>query len=202
MDSWLINILNEFGYIGITFLIAIENIFPPIPSEIILTFSGFMTTKTTMTPVFVIIFATVGSISGAYVLYYLGRIFSEERIYALLDSKIGKLLGFKKESVHKTIVWFQNNGKYGTLFGRCVPVIRSLISIPAGMAQMPLLQFTTYTLLGSLLWNILLVSLGCIMGENWHQVVIIFNTYSNVMIILLILSILAFFIYHHIKHKK
>lgn len=202
MDTWLIEILNQFGYIGITFLIAIENIFPPIPSEIILTFSGFMTTKTTMTPLLVIIFATIGSVGGAFVLYYLGRIFSEARIYALLDSKLGKMLGFKKESVHKTIVWFQKKGKYGTLFGRCIPVIRSLISIPAGMAQMPIGQFSVYTTIGSLAWNILLVMLGNIMGENWNQVVDVFNAYSNIMIFIIIAAFIIALLYLKFLRKK
>lgn len=201
MDSWLINILNDFGYLGIAFLIAIENIFPPIPSEIILTFSGFMTLKTTMTPFIVIIFATMGSLIGALILYYFGSIFSEEKINMLLDSKIGKLSGFKKESVHKTIIWFQNKGKYSTMFGRCIPVIRSLISIPAGMAKMPIGQFIIYTFIGSSLWNSVLVMLGNLMGENWKQVINIFNAYTNVMIMIIIVSILIF-IYIKYKHKK
>lgn len=202
MNSWLIDILNDFGYIGITFLIAIENIFPPIPSEIILTFSGFMTLKTTMTPFLVIIFATIGSLLGALILYYFGRIFSEEKIYAFLDSKLGRRLGFKKESVHKTVVWFQHKGKYGALFGRCIPVIRSLISIPAGMTKMPIKQFVIYTTVGSLVWNTLLVMLGNIMGENWEQVVDLFNSYTNIMIVLFLIVIIICILYIKLKHKR
>ncbi|NBK96409.1 MAG: DedA family protein [Erysipelotrichia bacterium] len=200
MSAWLIDILNQFGYLGIALLIAIENIFPPIPSEIILTFSGFMTTRTHMTPLFVIIFATIGSLLGAYFLYYIARYFSEEKLYQLADSKLGKRLGFKKESIHKTMVWFQTKGKYGTLFGRCIPVIRSLISIPAGMAQMPLGQFSVFTFIGSVIWNTILVMLGNTLGESWHQVVNLFNTYTNIMLIIMAMTLLiGFFI---IKHKK
>lgn len=202
MSSWLIDVLNNFGYLGITFLIAIENIFPPIPSEIILTFSGFMTLKTTMTPFLVIIFATIGSLLGALFLYYFGRIFSEEKIYNFLDSKLGRHLGFKKESVNKSVIWFQTKGKYGALFGRCIPVIRSLISIPAGMTKMPINQFIIYTTLGSLLWNTLLVMLGNIMGENWQQVVYLFNTYTNIMIVLFIIIILICILIIKLKGKQ
>lgn len=202
MEAWLIDILNQFGYLGISALIAIENIFPPIPSEVILTFSGFMTTKTSMTPFLVIVFSTIGALIGAYVLYYVGRVFSEERIYALLDTKIGKMLGFKKESIHKTIQWFYKNGKYGTFLGRCIPVIRSLISIPAGMAKMPLLEFTIYTTLGSALWNTILVLLGSTMGKNWHKVVDVIGQYSNIIVYLLILLFVLFIIFHLYRRNK
>lgn len=202
MNHWLIDILNNFGYLGITFLIAIENIFPPIPSEIILTFSGFMTLKTTMTPFLVIIFATIGSLMGALILYYFGCIFSEEKIYGFLDSKLGKRLGFKKESVHKSVIWFQTKGKYAALFGRCIPVIRSLISIPAGMTKMPIKQFIMYTTIGSFLWNTLLVTLGNIMGENWEQVIYLFNTYTNIMIILFLIAIILCILLIKLKRKR
>ncbi len=202
MSAYFISILNQFGYLGVAFLIAIENIFPPIPSEIILTFAGFMTTKTTMTPVLVIIAATVGALLGAYVLYFIGRFFSEERIFQLIDSKLGKMLGFKKESFHKTVVWFEKNGKYGTLFGRCVPVIRSLISIPAGMVKMPLLQFSIYTTIGSLTWNTILVLLGNTMGENWQDVVTVFNNYSTVVTVILAILAIAVILYFILTKNK
>lgn len=203
MEAWLIEILNQFGYLGISFLIAIENVFPPIPSEVILTFSGFMTTKTSMTPFLVIVFSTIGALLGAYVLYYIGSIFSEERIYALLETKIGKILGFKKENIHKTITWFQKNGKYGTFIGRCIPIIRSLISIPAGMAKMPILEFTIYTTLGSALWNTILVLLGSTMGKNWNKVVNVISQYSNIILYLLIILFILFILYHlYQRHKR
>lgn len=202
MEAWLIEILNQFGYLGISFLIAIENIFPPIPSEVILTFSGFMTTKTSMTPFLVIVFSTIGALLGAYTLYYIGYIFSEERIFSLLDTKVGKFLGFKKESVHKTIQWFHKNGKYGTFIGRCIPVIRSLISIPAGMSKMPLVEFTIYTTLGSATWNTILVLLGNSMGKNWHQVVDIFSQYSNIITYGLLVVFVLIIIYIIIKKRS
>ncbi|MEG0177812.1 MAG: DedA family protein [Anaerorhabdus sp.] len=192
MNAWLLSILNAFGYFGVAFLIAIENIFPPIPSEVILTFSGFLTTKSDLTPIGVVVAATIGSVIGAILLYYFGRIFSQERIEQFISSKWGKWLGFKKQDLEKTLTWFSKWGKYGTLFGRCVPVIRSIVSIPAGMAKMRLSEFLLYTTIGSLAWNILLVFLGVKLGENWEQVLTFFDTYTYIMIFVLAICAIIF----------
>lgn len=205
MEAYLISILNQFGYLGVAFLIAIENVFPPIPSELILTFSGFMTTKSTMLPFLVVVAATIGSIIGAVILYFVGRILSEERMNAILDGRIGKTLRIKKTSVHKAILWFNNKGKYATLFGRCIPIIRSLISIPAGMSSMKFSTFFFYTTLGSVVWNSVLVYLGKGVGKNWHKVVDIFHTYSTLVILIIgiiLIIALIYFIYKRKNTKK
>ena len=130
MEHLIIDIMNEFGYLGITLLIILENIFPPIPSEVILTFGGFMTTHTSMSVIGVILFSTVGATVGALILYYIGYLLSEERLGYFLDGKIGRVLGFKKEEVNKAVEWFNKKGKLAVLLCRCVPIVRSLISIP------------------------------------------------------------------------
>lgn len=183
MDIWLSQILNSFGYLGIAFLIAVENIFPPIPSEIILTFSGFLTLQSNLTPFGVIVASTIGALIGAIILYYFGSIFSKERIISFIDSKWGKRLGFTEKDFLKTLNWFEKKGRYGTLFGRCVPVIRSIISIPAGMAKMKLSEFILFTTIGSLIWNTILVLLGVSLGENWQLVVDFFDAYTNIMLV-------------------
>lgn len=183
MDIWLLQILNSFGYLGIAFLIAVENIFPPIPSEIILTFSGFLTLQSNLTPFGVIVASTIGALIGAIILYYFGSIFSKERIISFIDSKWGKRLGFTEKDFLKTLNWFEKKGRYGTLFGRCVPVIRSIISIPAGMAKMKLSEFILFTTIGSLIWNTILVLLGVSLGENWQLVVDFFDAYTNIMLV-------------------
>ncbi|MEA4876115.1 DedA family protein [Anaerorhabdus sp.] len=201
MNAWLLSILNSFGYLGIAFLIAVENIFPPIPSEVILTFSGFLTTKSDLTPVGVVIAATIGALIGAIILYYFGTIFSEERIVQFMESKWGHWLGFKKADLDKTLNWFQKKGKYGALIGRCVPVIRSIISIPAGMAKMPMGEFVLFTTIGTLAWNILLVFLGVQLGANWEEVMTFFDTYTNIMVIILALVGL-YIVYWWFKRKR
>lgn len=187
MQEIIINIMNEFGYIGIAALIAIENIFPPIPSEVILTFGGFLTTYTVMNAWIVIAAATVGAVVGALVLYGAGRILSAERMEAILSGKIGKVLHLKPEDVQKAQVWFDKKGKYTVFFCRFIPIVRSMISIPAGMSNMELLPFLFLTTVGSLIWNTVLVWLGVAAGASWERIVGYFDVYSKVALVLLVL---------------
>ncbi len=196
MENWIIDIMNQFGYIGITLLIAIENIFPPIPSEVILTFGGFMTTYTKLSVWGVIIAATIGSLLGAIVLYGVGRVLSPERLGNILDDKIGQILHFKKEDVFKACDWFNKKGKTTVLFCRCIPVIRSLISIPAGMAKMKLGIFFIMTTIGSLIWNILLVYLGVTAGASWNKIVAGTDLYTKITVIVLcVIFVIAAFLF-------
>lgn len=178
MQEMIVHIVNQFGYLGICFLIAIENIFPPIPSEVILTFGGFMTTCTRLTVPGVVIFSTLGSTIGAVVLYWAGTALNPERLEALAKGKLFKVLGFEKEDVDKTLRWFDRHGKKAILLGRCVPIIRSLVSVPAGMAGIAMPVFLVYTMIGSTIWNILLVSLGAILGASWEVVLVYIGKYS------------------------
>lgn len=180
MQEFIIEIMNRFGYMGICLLITVENLFPPIPSEIILPFGGFMTTYTNMSVRGVIFFSTIGSTVGALLLYRLGRFFTPAKLERLLETKTCKMLGFKREDVQKTITWFDKRGKKAVLFGRCVPIIRSLVSIPAGMAGMELPLFFFYTVLGSMAWNLLLVSLGAALGASWGVVQEWLSAYSQI----------------------
>ncbi|HAE61061.1 MAG TPA: alkaline phosphatase, partial [Eubacteriaceae bacterium] len=130
MQALIIQLVNKFGYIGILLLVALENIFPPIPSEVILTFGGFLTTYTSMKIWGVIIASTIGSMLGAVVLYGVGRILKAERLEQYVDSKWGRTFHFKKEDVKKAVDKFSNKGKSSVFFCRFIPIIRSLISIP------------------------------------------------------------------------
>lgn len=203
MQSWIIDIMEKFGYYGICFLIAIENLFPPIPSEVILTFGGFMTTFTTLTVWGVIISATIGSLLGAIILYGVGRILSPERLGKILDGKIGQLLHLKKEDVFKASDWFNKRGKTTVLFCRCIPVIRSLISIPAGMAKMQFGIFLLMTTIGSLVWNIILVYLGVTAGASWEKITASTDIYTKVTIVVLGLAfVIAAFLFFKSRLKK
>lgn len=179
MESVITELVSRFGYWGVLFLIAVENIFPPIPSEVILTFGGFLTTYTSMTPLGVILAATLGSETGAAVLYGAGRLLAPERLRALLRSGIGHALKLEEEDVQKAAGWFSERGWPSVFYCRCIPIVRSLISIPAGMAGMAPLPFFLLTALGSLLWNILLVGLGALAGQNWPAVTAAFARFSG-----------------------
>ncbi len=207
MQDWIIEIMNKFGYMGISLLIAIENLFPPIPSEVILTFGGVMTTqpKSNLNVFGVVIAATIGSVVGAIILYGVGRILSVDRLGKILDGKIGKLLHFKKEDVVKACDWFNKHGKKTVLLCRCIPVVRSLISIPAGMAKMEFGIFLLLTSVGSLVWNIVLVNLGVLAGNSWEKIVDGVGVYQTITLgVLAIIGILIviWYIRYRAKDKK
>lgn len=189
MTETLIEILGKYGYAGLIFLIAVENIFPPIPSEVILPFSGFLTTYTSLTSVGVIACATLGSTIGAVVLYGLGRLLTKEKVEDLLFGKVGKLLHFNREDIEYTMGWFNRKGKYTVFFCRCVPIVRSLISIPAGISQMAWMPFLIMTIAGSLIWNIILVNLGRLAGESWTVASMYIHNYGTVVKFIVILAV-------------
>ena len=188
MQNLIISLMEQYGYPGIFFLIALENIFPPIPSEVILTFGGFLTTYTSLGVPGVVAAATLGSLAGAIVLYGAGLLLNMERLKKLVSGKTGKILGLKPEDVEKADIWFRKKGTKTVFFCRCVPVVRSLISVPAGMTRMRVPQFLLDTAAGSLIWNILLVSLGAFVGESWGYVAYLAGEYSHVMLIVLTIS--------------
>ncbi len=170
MQEAFFGFISQFGYIAITALILFENIFPPIPSELILPLSGFLVSKTSMTLPLVIAFATIGSVVGAYILYGFGRLLSQERLEGFFDTKLMRMLGFHSDDVAKAIGWFDRKGQITVLICRCVPVVRSLISIPAGTAKMNMVRFALYTLVGSLAWNTVLCTLGFWAGDAWEVI--------------------------------
>lgn len=201
MQEVLTYMMNTFGYLGVCFLIAIENIFPPIPSEVILTFGGFMTTYTRLTVPGVIVFSTIGSLIGALIIYRIGMELNRERLGHVMESRMFRRLGFEKTDVEKTIAAFERHGKKAVLFGRCIPIVRSLVSVPAGMAQMNLTVFLFYTTIGSTVWNVLLVSLGAALGASWETILVYLNRYSGA-VRLVLLAGGGVFLVRMIKRKK
>ncbi len=197
MQTWIISMINQFGYLGVLLLILIENIFPPIPSEVILTFAGFLTTSSNMTTWGVILAATIGSVGGALLLYGVGRILTPERLEQWINSKWGRLLHFKHGDVLLARDKFVSRGESSVLIGRCVPIIRSLVSIPAGMARMPMAKFLLFTVTGTIVWNTLLVMLGAAAGASWERIAVYFDTFSTIVLVILIavIAVLAYLFY-------
>jgi len=205
MQDIVMDIISRYGYLGITFLILAENIFPPIPSELILTFGGFITTQTELTVMGMTIFSTAGSLLGAIILYGLGKILSPERIKKLADSRAGRLLHLNNDDIDKSRQWFLDKGNNTVFFCRFIPIVRSLISIPAGMAGMGFGRFMILTALGSFAWNIVLVSLGAVAGEAWNQVLTYANGYSSAVKVLVLVAVLAVagrILLKHYRKKK
>ena len=202
MQNWIITIMNRFGYLGVAGLIGLENIFPPIPSEVILTFGGFMTTCTDLTFTGVVVSSTIGSLIWAILLYGIGWILSDDKLCRILSGKTGKILHLYPEDIDKAVSWFDKRGNYTVFFCRFIPIVRSLISIPAGCAKMKMLPFLLLTTAGSFIWNTVLVYLGALAGKSWSKIAGYMDTYSTIVLIILIIAVLSalyFFIKSRIK---
>ena len=168
MIDWATSVIDSIGLIGVAVLVALENVFPPIPSELILLLTGFNVSQGRFDYVSGVIAATIGSVVGAYFLYGIGRLLDDERMERFLAG-IGRFVGLKRSDLHKGFVWFERYGNYVVLFGRLIPVVRSVVSIPAGGDKMPLAKFTLLTAVGSLTWNIVWVAIGWALGDQWEK---------------------------------
>ena len=168
MINWATDIIDSIGLIGVALLVALENVFPPIPSELILLLAGFNVSEGRFDYVSGVIAATIGSVIGAYFLYGVGRLLDDDRMERFLAG-IGRFVGLKKSDVHKGFVWFEKYGNYVVFFGRLIPVVRSVVSIPAGGDRMPLGKFTLLTASGSLIWNMVWVAVGWALGDQWEK---------------------------------
>ena len=202
MQEFIISLMGQFGYFGVFFLIALENVFPPIPSEVILLFGGFMTTYTSLNIALMVVAATLGSLLGAIVLYYIGKILNKERLKKIVSGKVGKVLRLKEKDIDMADHWFDTRGNKTVFFCRFIPIVRSLISIPAGMSEMPMAKFLLYTTVGSAIWNTVLIVIGNRVGENWESILGVFDQYSHIVLILLILIFVLFIVWFYTKKQK
>lgn len=180
LAAWVSDVIQSFGYAGVAFLMLAENLFPPIPSEVILPLTGFLVGQGDLRFFPALVVATAGSLTGALVLYALGRWGGRGLIL-----RYGGVLRVKETDLDRADEWFDRYGGAVVLFGRLVPGVRSLVSIPAGLSEMPLGRFIFLTALGSCVWNALLIRLGRLLGENWSQVAGVVGSVSNVVLALL-----------------
>ena len=181
MLAWVEGVMNSLGYAGVVFLMFIENIFPPIPSELVMPLAGYTAARGELNFVGVVLAGMVGSVIGALPLYYLGYYVGEDRLATWAD-KNGKWLTLSGEDVRKSGRWF---GKYqgaAVFFARLVPGVRSLISIPAGVAKMNLVVFLAYTAVGTGIWALLLALLGRVLGQNYEQVSVYLGPISKIIV--------------------
>ncbi|MEU4379368.1 DedA family protein [Micromonospora echinofusca] len=166
LTGWVAGVIDAAGAIGVALLVALESIVPPIPSEIVLAMAGYLASEGRFNVVLVGLAATAGSLGGALVLYWLGAAAGEDRLKRWLD----RLPLVDLDDLEKADRWFERHGRWAVLFGRMMPVVRSLISIPAGANRMPLPEFIAFTTLGSGIWNALFVGLGYALGSRWQQI--------------------------------
>jgi membrane protein DedA with SNARE-associated domain/uncharacterized membrane protein YkvA (DUF1232 family) len=184
--DWITKIVAEYGYPGIALLMLGENVFPPIPSELIMPLAGFVAAQGKLNPVLVVLAGTLGSVLGALPWYYAGRWLGAERMCAVA-ARYGRWLTLDDKDVGKAIRWFERHGRMAVLFGRLVPTVRTLISVPGGMARMPLAPFLFYSSLGSLLWTAALTAAGYVLQSNYRLVGDYLDQASKIIIGLIVL---------------
>ncbi|MDQ3216762.1 MAG: DedA family protein [Actinomycetota bacterium] len=168
MTEWATSIVSSLGVIGVAFLIAVENLFPPIPSELILPLTGFLVGRGEFSFTVALIAATAGAVGGALALYALGVWLGWDRLRSLVR-RHGTWLMVTEDDVDKADRFFDRHGAKVVLFGRLAPGVRSVVSIPAGASGMGLRRFTIYTAVGSAVWNAALIGIGYALGSNWEN---------------------------------
>lgn len=181
--DWAITLMERLGYFGIFLLVLLENLIPPIPSEVVLPFAGFMTTTGVVRLAGVIGASAAGSVLGAVALYGLGLWIGRDRIQRIVE-RHQRWLGVTPDHLHEATRWFTRYGPAAVFLCRMVPIMRSIISIPAGLVRMPLFTFCLYTLFGSLIWNTALVGLGALLGASWRTVVTWITYYHHAVTVL------------------
>lgn len=198
--------MNTWGYLGIFILVATENnILAILPSEVILLFGGALTASALggkLSLPLAIIVATLGSIAGATVTYYIGNILKTERLKKLASGKLGKIFDITPDDIDKADKWFDDKGNISVLLGRCLPIFRTLISIPAGMSEMPLPKFIFYTGVGSLVWNTLLITIGHHLGNNWQSILSVFDNAQTIMAAIIAVLLVVFLVWWFKLRKK
>lgn len=166
--GWVIDVVDSIGEVGVGVLIALENVFPPIPSEVILPFAGFSAQRGEINGVLAWVAATIGALVGAWILYGVGRILSFERVHDLAGKRWFVL--FSQSDLDRGDRFFDRYGTWVVLFGRFIPLVRSIVSVPAGMNAMPLVRFSLLTALGSAIWNAVFIVVGHQLGDRYEQV--------------------------------
>ena len=189
--DWIVTLMDQFGYAGVGLLIAVENIFPPIPSEVVLAFGGFMTTYSSLGVWGVVLAATAGSVAGALVLYWVGRMLNAERLEKWLGGKLGRILHLRPDDVEKARVWFEKRGGKAVFLCRFIPIVRSLISVPAGMTRMNVSKFLAFSAAGTFLWNLVRVNLGAFMGASWEKIADAVGAYAGAVAAVIAAALLA-----------
>lgn len=190
-------VMDKLGLVGVALMMFLENVFPPIPSELIMPAAGFAAAIGELSLISVVIAGTIGSVLGALPLYYLGSRLDETRLIRLTE-RYGKYLLITPKDIVSAQAWFDRHGKTVVFFGRMIPAIRSLISIPAGMARMSLLPFLMLTAMGSMIWSALLAYAGFVLGANYEKVGIYIESVSHYVVLLMVL-IFSYLLYRRIK---
>ena len=194
IGGWVLDVIAALGYVGLALLLIAENLFPPIPSEVVLPLAGFLVGRGDLVFWQALLASTFGSVAGALILYALGRYGGRKLVL-----RYGRFLRVDEEGLDRADGWFRRYGDWVVLFARVVPLARSVVSIPAGTMKMPAVRFTVLTGLGSLAWNTLLIGAGVILGANWQRVEAWIGSYSNIVLGVAALAVATLLVARHLR---
>lgn len=201
MVEWITDTVNSLGYWGIGLLMFLENLFPPIPSELIMPLAGFTVAQGKLEFIYVILAGVVGTVAGSLPWYYVGKLLGEENLQRLAD-RYGKWLGISSRDIAKATRWFDRHDAQAVFLCRLVPGVRTLISIPAGISDMPLLPFLVYSTFGTLLWVGLLTYAGYILGSNYPLIERFIDPISKLVLLVLIISPIWWIFRHKVSRRR
>jgi membrane protein DedA with SNARE-associated domain len=191
LTGWVTDVIDALGYVGVAFLVALESVFPPIPSEVVLPLAGFVAGSGEASVPGMIIAATIGSVIGALILYTIAALIGPVRLRAFIV-RFGRWFGLKERDLDRAEEWFDRRANIAVLLGRCVPLIRSIVSIPAGFRQMPLVPFVIYTAIGSAIWNTALIGAGAALGDRWDEVGDVVGLLQGAVVVAIVAGVLWF----------
>ncbi|MCV7059039.1 DedA family protein [Mycolicibacterium gilvum] len=197
LAGWTVDLMERLGGPGAGLAILLENVFPPLPSEVILPMAGFAAKLGRLSVVEAIVWTTVGSVVGAWIIYFLGAWLGHTRMRTLMT----KMPLIDDEDIDRSAQWFARHGTKGVFFGRMLPFFRSFISVPAGTERMNFVVFTVLTTLGSLIWNCVFIGAGYGLGANWHLVEPYASTFQTVVMIGVIVLV-GWFIAGRVRRRK
>jgi membrane protein DedA with SNARE-associated domain len=190
MFDWITQLVEQTGYWGVALLMFAENVFPPIPSELIMPLAGFTAAAGGMNVYVAIAAGAAGSLASTLIWYYLGLWFGADRLKRWAG-RHGRLLTLTPGEVDQAIAWFARHGGAAVFVGRLIPAVRTLISVPAGMARMPLWRFLLYSGLGTVIWTALLATAGYLLESQYQKVEGWVNPASN----LVVAAIVIWYVY-------
>jgi membrane protein DedA with SNARE-associated domain len=188
---WVQDVIERLGATGVALLVILENVFPPIPSEIVLPFAGFVAQRGDGSVVVMVFAATVGAVVGALTLYGIAALIGPERLRSFV-ARFGGWFGVKPADLQRAEEWFDRHAVAAVLLGRCVPLVRSVVSVPAGFRRMRLAPFLLYTAMGSIVWNTALIGAGAILGNQWERVEPYVATLQWVVLALIVVMLVRF----------
>jgi membrane protein DedA with SNARE-associated domain len=198
LAEWVAGVVDQLGYVGLLLLVALENLFPPLPSELILPLAGFLVGQARMDFLLAFAFATAGSVLGAVLLYGIGALVGEDRIRRW----VRRIPLLEERDVDIGQRWFARHGGKAVFFGRLVPIVRSVISLPAGLERMPMWRFVVFTTAGSALWNLLLIGGGWYLGDRWEEIRPWISRYEIVVIVVVAIAFVAFVAYRFRRWRR